>query len=84
MFENKVLQKIFITKRDEMLRKFGKSCNTELYVFYTSNNIVRIIKFRRLPRARHVQRDVYSVLVGRPEVKRCVGKTQAKKIVIQY
>jgi hypothetical protein len=46
---------------------------------YCSSNVVRMIKSRRMRWARHVahmgeRRDVYSVLVGKPEGKRPLGR----------
>jgi hypothetical protein len=49
--------------------------NDELHSLYSSSNIVRVIKSRRMRWARHVARmgegrGVYRVFVGRPEGKR--------------
>ena len=49
--------------------------NEELNDLYTSPNIVRVIKSRRMRWAGHVarkgeERGAYSVLVGKPEAKR--------------
>jgi hypothetical protein len=49
--------------------------NDELHSLYSSPNIVRVIKSRRMRLARHVARmgegrGVHGVLVGRPERKR--------------
>jgi len=48
--------------------------NDELYSLYSSPNIVRVIKSRRMRSAGHVARmgrgkSVYRVLIGRPKVK---------------
>jgi hypothetical protein len=53
--------------------------NDELHSLYSSLNIVRVIKARRLRWAGHVARmgegrSVYSVLIGKPEGKRPVGR----------
>jgi hypothetical protein len=53
--------------------------NDELHDLYSSPNIVRAIKSRRMRWAGHVARmgegiDVYRVLVGRPEGKRPLGR----------
>jgi hypothetical protein len=53
--------------------------NDELHSLYSSLNIVRVIKPRRLTWAGHVAqmgqgRGVYRVLVGRPEGKRPLGR----------
>jgi hypothetical protein len=53
--------------------------NDELHSLYSSLNIVRVIKLRRMRWAGHVAwmregRGVYRVLVGRPEGKRPLGR----------
>ena len=75
VFENKVLRKIFGTKRDEVTRKWRKLHNEELNNLYTSPNIVRVIKSRRMRWAGHVARMgegrcVNMVLVRKPEGRR--------------
>jgi hypothetical protein len=48
MFENRALRKIFGPKRDEGTGKWRKLHNEELNDFYSSPNIVRMIKSRRM------------------------------------
>jgi hypothetical protein len=53
--------------------------NDELHDLYSSPNIVRVIKSRRMRWAEHVAcvgegRGAYRVLVGRPEGKRPLGR----------
>ena len=53
--------------------------NEELNDLYSSPNIVRVIKSRRMRRAGHVARmgeekGVYRVLVGKPEGRRPLGR----------
>ncbi|KAJ4425841.1 hypothetical protein ANN_27467 [Periplaneta americana] len=74
VFENKVLRKIFGAKRDEVTGEWRKLHNTELHALYSSPDIIRNIKSRRLRWAGHVarmgeSRNAYRVLVGRPEEK---------------
>ncbi|KAJ4451580.1 hypothetical protein ANN_03049 [Periplaneta americana] len=74
VFENKVLRKIFGTKRDEDTGEWRKLQNPELHAFYSSPDIIRNIKSRRLRWAGHVarmgeSRDAYRVLIGRSEAK---------------
>jgi hypothetical protein len=69
-----VLRKIFGPKREEDGSR-RKLHNDELHSLYSSPNIVRVIKSRRMRWAGHValmeeERGVYGVLVGRPEDKR--------------
>ncbi|KAJ4441834.1 hypothetical protein ANN_11693 [Periplaneta americana] len=79
MFENKVLRKIFGAKRDEVTGEWRKLHNAKLHTLYSSPDIIRNIKFRRLRWAGHVarmgeSRNAYIVLVGRPEGKRPLGR----------
>jgi hypothetical protein len=48
VFENKVLRKIFGPKRDEVRAEWRKIYNEELNDLYSSPNIVRVIKSRRM------------------------------------
>jgi len=48
MFENRVLRKIFGPKRDEVPREWRKLHNEELNELYSSPNIGRVIKSRRI------------------------------------
>jgi hypothetical protein len=57
--------------------------NDELHSLYSSPNIVRVIKSRRMRWAGHVARmeegrSVYRVLVGRPEGKRPLGRPRRR------
>ena len=79
MFENKELRKIFGSKRDEITGEWRKLPNAELHALYSSPNIIRNLKSRRLRWAGHVarmeqSRNAYRVLVGNPESKRPLGK----------
>jgi hypothetical protein len=75
LFENWVVENIFLPKRDEVTGEWRKLHNEELHDLYCSPNIFRVIKFRRMRWARHVARmgegrGVYRVLVGKPEGER--------------
>ena len=72
LFENRVLRRIFGTKRDEVRGEWRKLHNEELDYLYRSPNIVRVIKSRRMRWVGHVARmrewrGIYRVLVGKPE-----------------
>jgi hypothetical protein len=78
VFENRVLRRIFAPKR-EVDRSCKKLYNHELHGLYSSPNVVRVIKSRRMRWAGHVARigegrGVYRVLGGRPEGKRPLGR----------
>jgi len=54
MFENMVLRKIFGPRRDEVTGEWRRLHNDELNGLYSSPNIVRVIKSRRMRWAGHV------------------------------
>jgi hypothetical protein len=56
VFENRVLRRIFGPKRDEVTREWRKLHNVVLNYLYSSPNIVRVIKSRRMRWAGHVAR----------------------------
>jgi len=69
--ENMVLRRIFGRRRDEVKGERRRLHNEELNDLYSSPNIVRVIKSRRMKWAGHVartgeERGVYRVLVGKP------------------
>jgi hypothetical protein len=77
-----VLRRIFGPKREED-GSWRKLHNDELHSLYSSPNIVRVIKPRRMRWAGHVARmgegrGVYRVLVGRSEGKRQVGRPRRR------
>jgi hypothetical protein len=56
VFENKVLRRKFGPKRDEVTGGWRRLHNKELYAQYSSPNIIRVMKSRRLRWAGHVAR----------------------------
>jgi hypothetical protein len=81
VYENRVLRRIFGPKRDEVKGEWRKLHNEELNDLYSSPNMVRVIKSRRMRWAGNVARvgegiGLYRVLVGKPEGKRPLGKTR--------
>jgi hypothetical protein len=75
VFENRVLRRIFGPKRDEVTGDRRKLLNEELHSLYSSPNIIRMIKSRRMRWAGHVarmaaKRNPCRILVGKPERKR--------------
>jgi hypothetical protein len=48
VFENRVLRRILVPKREEVAGDWRRLHNEELHNFYTSSDIVRVIKSRRV------------------------------------
>jgi hypothetical protein len=78
-----VLRRIFGPKRDGVTGRWRKLYNEELHNLYSSPSIIRIIKSRRMRWAGHVtrmeeMRNVYKLLVGKPEGKRSLGRPRRR------
>ena len=83
VFENMVLRRIFGPRRDEVTGEWRRLHNEELSDLYSSPNIVRVIKLRRMRWTGHVarmgeERGVYRVLVGKPEGRRPMGRPRSR------
>ena len=83
VFENMVLRRISGPRRDKVTGEWRRLHNEELNDLYSSPNIVRVMKWRRMRWAGHVarmgeERGVYRVLVGKPEGKRPLGKPRRR------
>jgi len=79
VFENIVLRRIFGLRRDEVKGEWRRLHNEELNDLYSSPNIVRVIKWRRMRWAGHVacmdeERGVCRVLLEKPVGKRPLGR----------
>jgi len=79
VFEDIVLRRIFGPRRYEVTGEWRRLHNEEPNDLYSSPNIVRVIKSRRMRWVGHVARMVeelwvYRVLVGKPEGKRPLEK----------
>jgi hypothetical protein len=78
VFENRVLRRIFGTKREEVAGGWRRLYNEELHNLYASPNIIRVMKSRRMTWVGHVarmgqMRNAYNILSGKPEVKSSRG-----------
>jgi hypothetical protein len=85
VFENRVLRRIFGPKRDGVTGEWRKLHNEELHNLYSWPSIIRIIKLRRMRWAGHVarmgeKRNVYRLLVGKPEGKIQLGRPRSRWI----
>jgi len=79
MFESMVLRRILGPRRDEVTGEWRRLHNEELNDLYSSPNIFRVIKSKRMRWAEHEarmgeERGLYRVLVGKPEEKRPLGR----------
>jgi len=83
VFENMVLRRIYGPRRDEVTSEWKRLHYEELNDLYSSSNIVRVIKSRRMRWVGHVarmgeERGVYGVLVGKPEGRRPLGRPRRR------
>jgi len=83
VFENRVLRRVFGPKRDEVTGEWRKLHNEELSDLNSSPNTVRVVKSRTMRWAGHVVhmgegRGVHRVLMGKPEVKRPLGRPRRR------
>jgi len=85
VFENMVLRRIFVSRRDEVMVEWKRMHNEELNDLYSSPNIVQVIKSRRIDglgmwRVSVRRGGVYGVLVGKPEGRRPLGRPGRKRV----
>jgi hypothetical protein len=83
VFENRVLRRTFGHKRDEVTGQWRKLHSGKVHNLYLSPDIIRQIKSRRMRWAGHVARmgevrNVYRVLVGKPEGKESLGRPRLR------
>jgi hypothetical protein len=84
VFENRVLRRIFGPKRNEARGEWRRLHNEELTDLYSSRNIIRVIKSRRIRWVGHVacmgeNKGAYRILVGRPEGRRPLGRPRRRR-----
>jgi hypothetical protein len=79
VLENRVLRKIFGTKKDEVMEGSRKLHNEELGDLYSWPSIIRIIKLRRMRWAGHVMRmGEKRNMVRKHEGKQPLGRPRRK------
>jgi hypothetical protein len=83
VFENRVLRRIFIPKRDVVTGEWRKLHDEQLHDLYSLSSIIRIMRSRRMRWARYVARmgdekNAYRLLVGKPEGKRPLGRPRRR------
>jgi hypothetical protein len=83
VFENRVLRRMFGSKRDEVTGEWRKLHNEELHNLYLSPDVIRQIKSRQMRWAGHVarmgdERKVYRISVVKPEGKRSLGRPRRR------
>jgi hypothetical protein len=83
VFEKRVLREIFGPNRNEVTGQRRKLNNGEIHNLYSSPEIIRQIKSRRMRWAGHVARmeegrNVYRFSVGKPEGKRPLGRPRCR------
>jgi hypothetical protein len=72
VFEDRVVRRIFGPERHEVTREWRRLHKEELYALYSSSNIIRVAKSRRMRWTGHVarmaeRRGAESVLVLKPD-----------------
>jgi hypothetical protein len=85
VFENRVLRRVFGPKRDGVTGGWRKLHNEEIHNLYSSPSIIKIIKSRTMRWMGHVarmgeKRNLYRLLVGKPEGNRPLGRPKRRWI----
>jgi hypothetical protein len=82
VFESRVLKRIFGPKREEVLEGWRRLYNETLYNLYTSSDINKMIKSRKVRRMGHVahmgeMRNTYRLVTGKPEGRTPLGRQES-------
>jgi hypothetical protein len=83
VFENRVMRRIFGSKRDEVTGGWRKLYNEKFHYLYSSPSVIRIIKSRRMRWAAHVarmreKRNACRLLVGKARGKEPLGRPRRR------
>jgi hypothetical protein len=83
VFENSVLRNIFESKRNDMTGLWINLQKQKFDDLYSSPNIIRVIKLRRLRWTGHVacmgdMRSAYVIVIGRPEGRKLLGRPRLR------
>jgi hypothetical protein len=84
VFENRMLRRIFVYKREEVAGGWRRLHNEEFYNLYTSPNIIRVNESRRLKWTGHVARmgqtrNAYDTLVGKAEETKSLRRPRTRR-----
>jgi hypothetical protein len=79
--ENSVLRRIFGPEREKVAGGWRRLHSEELQNLYSSSNIIRVIKSRRMGWEGYVarmekERNAYKMFIGKPVGKRPSGRTK--------
>jgi hypothetical protein len=79
VFENRLLRRIFGPKRDEVTGEWRKLHSEELQILYSSPNIKSMrMRWAGCVARMGEERNVYRVLMGKPEGKRPLGRPRRR------
>jgi hypothetical protein len=83
VFENRVLKRIFRPKREEVAGGWRRLHSEELHYLHASPNVVRVMKSRKVKWTGSVarmgqMRNLYKILLGKPEGKGALGKPSCR------